>query len=174
MDPRSGGLRGDRPSKRMRPPPLMHGQDSSRDVLMSGPLWRPWPADFLQKRLAQFPTPPLQPGFSYDHNMPGVMPPAFPPPSRGMPPPHGYSSHRGDYHLMSRSGRERERERERGRDRDRDRVRDRSRRDKDRDRDRGKDRDRRAGGSWGEGGRRNSGGSRGRVSPRPGMHYYRR
>ncbi|XP_071852892.1 uncharacterized protein [Apostichopus japonicus] len=180
MDPRSGGLRGgDRPSKRMRPPPpLMHGQDNPRDVLVSGPLsgWRPWPAEYLQKRLAQFPTPPIQPGFSYDPNMPGGLPPGYPPPSRGMPPPHGgYSTHRRDYHLMSRSGRERERERDRGRERDRERVRDHDRRDKDRDRDRGKDRDRRSGGgSWNENNRRSSGGSRGRVSPRQAMHYYRR
>lgn len=84
-------------------------------------------------------------GFSYDPNMPGGLPPGYPPPSRGMPPPHGgYSTHRRDYHLMSRSGRERERERDRGRERDRERVRDHDRRDKDRDRDRGKDRDRRS------------------------------
>lgn len=80
--------------------------------------------------------------FSYDPGMPGGMPPSYPPPSRGLAPQAGFSS-RGDYHMMSRSGRDRDRDRDRGRDR-RDRDRDRERRQgKTRDRDRGKDRERR-------------------------------
>ncbi|PIK62596.1 hypothetical protein BSL78_00492 [Apostichopus japonicus] len=78
MDPRSGGLRGgDRPSKRMRPPPpLMHGQDNPRDVLVSGS-YGDYIREYQAHQHTQLPLPPppmysSRSGFSYDPNMPGA------------------------------------------------------------------------------------------------------